>query len=354
MIGAHTSAKTTMVGGAGDDVYVTFNSADVINESGGGGNDTVYAAVDFVQPANVETLWLVGSATQGTGNDSGGTLVANNNLSSTITGGAGADLLVGAHDVTSTLQGGAGNDTYVVFMSGDTVQESPNAGNDIVYSTADFVLPENVETLWLIGSATHATSNAAGGTLVANNNLNSTLTGGQGSDLLVGGHSSLTTMAGGQGDDTYVSFVAGDVVQEGANGGNDSLVTYVSQTIPTNVETMFLAEGAGAINGTGGNDIDTIIGNAFDNVLDGGANLDVLVGNGGADTFVFKAGEAVGDIVTDFTSGQDHLKFMGYGAGSVTPLDATHWQINSANGLIHDHITLQNGAAIQPNDVLFV
>jgi Ca2+-binding RTX toxin-like protein len=74
-----------------------------------------------------------------------------------------------------------------------------------------------------------------------------------------------------------VSFVAGDVVQEASNGGNDSLVTCVSQTIPSNVETMFLAAGAGAINGTGGNGIDTIIGNAFDNIIDGGANLDVLV-----------------------------------------------------------------------------
>jgi len=154
----------------------------------------------------------------------------------------------------------------------------------------------------------------------------------QGADLLVGGHSSVTTTAGGQGDDTYVSFVAGDVVQEGVSGGNDSLVTYVSQTIPANVETMFLAEGAGAINGTGGAGIDTIIGNAFDNVLDGSANLDVLVGNGGADTFVFNAGEAAGDIVTDFTSGQDHLKLVGYGAGTLTQQDATHWQINPPTG----------------------
>jgi len=354
LVGAHTAAITTMTGGAGDDVYVTFNSSDVIQESPGAGNDTVYAAVDYIQPGNVETLWLVGSATHGTGNNSGGTLVANNNLSSTITGGASADLLVGAHDVTSTLAGGGGDDTYVVFNSGDTVQEQPNGGNDIVYATADFTLPANIETLWLIGGATHATSNSSGGTLVANNNLNSVLTGGSGSDLLVGGHSSVTTMAGGQGNDTYVSFVAGDVVQEAANAGNDSLVTYVSQTIPDNVETMFLAEGAGAINGTGGSGPDTIIGNAFDNVLDGKGGLDILVGGGGNDTFVFKAGDVAGDIVTDFTSGQDKLQFMGYGAGTLTQVDATHWQINSASGLIHDILTLQNEAAVHAGDFLFV
>jgi Ca2+-binding RTX toxin-like protein len=355
LVGVHTASKTTMAGGAGDDTYVTFNSTDDIQENAAGGRDTIYAAADFTLPANVEILWLIGNATHGTGNANGGTLVANNNVASTITGGSGLDLLVGAHNVTSTLAGAGGDDTYVVFNSGDTVQEASGDGNDALYATTDFVLPANVETLWLIGAATHATSNGSGGTLVANNNLDSTLTGASASDLLVGGHASVSTMIGGDGNDTYVTFNTSDVIQETASGGsNDALVTYVSHTIPDNVETMFLGTDAGPINGTGGNGADTIIGNAFDNVLDGDANRDVLVGAGGADTFVFKAGEAVGDVVTDFTSGQDHLKFVGYGAGTLTQIDATHWQINSANGLTHDTITLNNAPSIQPNDVLFV
>jgi Ca2+-binding RTX toxin-like protein len=69
---------------------------------------------------------------------------------------------------------------------------------------------------------------------------------------------------------------------------------------------------------------------------------------------VFKAGEVAGDIITDFTSGQDHLKFSGYGAGTLTQVDATHWQINSANGLLHDTLALTNAPSIQANDVLFV
>jgi Ca2+-binding RTX toxin-like protein len=174
--------------------------------------------------------------------------------------------------------------------------------------------------------------------LVANNNLDGTLTRGSGSDLLVGGHASTTTMAGSGGNDTYVTFNATDVIQESASGGNDTLVTYASRTIPVNVETMFLAEGAGPINGTGGSGIDTIIGNGFDNVLDGRGNIDVLVGGGGNDTFVFQRGEANGDIVTDFagsaSGGGDKLQFAGYGTAAaganLAQIDATHWQINSA------------------------
>jgi len=338
----------------GDDEYVTFNSTDEIQESPGGGKDTLYVGADFTLPTNVEILWLIGTATHGTGNANGGTLVANNSVASTITGGVGLDLMVGAHDVASILAGGGGDDTYVVFNSGDTVQEASGGGNDALYATTDFVLPANVETLWLIGAATHATSNSSGGTLVANNNLASTLTGGSASDLLVGGHASIATMVGGDGNDTFVTFNTSDLIQETAGGGsNDALVTYVSHTMPDNVETMFLGTDAGAINGTGGNGADTIIGNGFDNVLDGGANLDILVGGAGADTFVFKAGEVAGDVVTDFTSGQDHLKLTGYGAGTLTQLDATHYQINSANGLIHDTIALGNAPLVQPNDMLF-
>lgn len=46
----------TLRGGAGDDVYLVNNSHDVVTEAPGGGNDVVYASVDFTQPDNVEHL----------------------------------------------------------------------------------------------------------------------------------------------------------------------------------------------------------------------------------------------------------------------------------------------------------
>ncbi len=52
-------------------------------------------------------------------------------------------------------------------------------------------------------------------------------------------------------------------------------------------------------------------------MLDGRGGADTLTGGAGNDTFVFRAGEADGDVVTDFTgagrAAGDQLKFVGYG-----------------------------------------
>ena len=49
---------------------------------------------------------------------------------------------------------------------------------------------------------------------------------------------------------------------------------------------------------------------------------------------------------------------MGYGTAAqgatFTQVDATHWSINSADGSVHDVITLQNGASVHPSDYVFV
>jgi VCBS repeat-containing protein/probable HAF family extracellular repeat protein len=94
----------------------------------------------------------------------------------------------------------------------------------------------------------------------------------------------------------------------------------------------------------------------------GGSGSDVLVanvagvtltGNGGADTFVFAKGFANGDTITDVSSG-DHFVFTGFGTeatgASFTQADATHWSINSADGLTHEIIALQNGAVPHVGD----
>ena len=83
-----------------------------------------------------------GADLQGYGNTLANTLIGNsgNNL---LNGGIGAD----------GMQGGAGNDTYFVDNVGDGVVEGAGAGNDTVFSTVNFTLSANVETLILQGSA---------------------------------------------------------------------------------------------------------------------------------------------------------------------------------------------------------
>lgn len=383
LVGAHAVASD-LIGGAGDDSYVVFDTGDILQEDAGSGNDTVYAHADYTLPANVETLYLLGSATYGAGNDSGSVLVANSDQSSTLVGGAAADLLVGAHSVASTLVGGGGDDIYVIFNSGDTIEEAANGGNDTVYSHADYVLSSNVETLYLTDGATHATANDEGATLVANCELASVLTGGAGNDLLIGSHGAASTLTGGAGDDAYVIFNSQDVIAEDASGGNDTVYALADYVLPDNVETLYLVGSASqatahdhgatlvanptvdsTLTGGSGSDLlvgshssaSTMIGGGGDDALVSFGSRDTLIGGIGDDTFVFRPGAHEGATVADFASASDHLVFIGYGSAdegaSLVQLDATHWSVNSADGLVHDIVEFSNAVTIHAYDYMF-
>jgi Ca2+-binding RTX toxin-like protein len=85
-----------------------------------------------------------------------------------------------------------------------------------------------------------------------------------------------------------------------------------------------------------------------DDTIDGGPGIDHLNGGPGADLFVFHAGEANGDVVTDFNEvSGDRLQFLGYDDGATfAQIDATHWQIGS------DVITFSNAPIISASDYI--
>ena len=155
----------------------------------------MFASAHFGLSADVENLTLTGGADlQGYGNSGINTLTGNsgNNL---LNGGAGAD----------TMQGGLGNDVYFVDDVGDQVIENLNEGTDAVFSTVDYTLTANVETLVLQGAGNlSGTGNTLDNKLFGNSGDN-TLNGGAGADRLTGG----------LGNDTFV-FNAGQ-----ANGDVD-------------------------------------------------------------------------------------------------------------------------------------
>jgi len=170
---------------------------------------------------------------------------------------------------------------------------------------------------------------------------------------------------------------AGDNVLDGGAGGADNIkgfggsdtVSYASSKSGVIIDLTAQVTWDGSVNdtlssienATGSRFNDKIWGNAAANVLDGGQGADVLTGYGGNDTFMFRRGEANGDTVADFTdnggNGGDRLDFFGYGTAAegatFSQLDATHWSINSADGSVHDVITLKNGATVQAGDFLF-
>src|SRR5262249_46215309 len=206
---------------------------------------------------------------------------------------------------------------------------------------------------------------------------NDTLKGGGGSDLLIGdsGNDSLDggegddTMNGGIGNDVYYVDSTFDIVWEDDSwdgGGTDTVYStavayYLSDY--SNVEILSLdTPAATGVYAFGNMYSNTIVGNGNDNVLDGGGGSDALYGLGGNDTFIFQAGEANGDIIVDFNgngaAAGDVLELRGYGTAAegatFVQLTATTWQINSADGLTHDVITLVGAPTVHATDFAFV
>jgi Ca2+-binding RTX toxin-like protein len=187
-------------------------------------------------------------------------------------------------------------------------------------------------------------------------------------------------MSGGDGNDTYFVQESLDSVSEtnsGVAGGIDTVYSAINMALGSNPEYLFIYGSATVAIGNGlGNAVvgsysglelllrgmggtDTITGGGGNDLIDGGGGVDSLTGSGGADTFVFRPGETNGDVIHDFNGAGagalDTLRFENYGAGATfTQIDATHWQINWFNNMLHDVITFSNAAAIHPTDYVFV
>lgn len=315
-----------MTGGTGDDTYIVDNEADTLTEYGGGGIDTVLSSINYGLAANVENLSLTGTtATTGAGNTLSNVLTGNN-LNNILSGDSGNDTLDGGIG-TDSLSGGIGNDTYIVDNSGDTVTETSTITTeiDVVQASVSYTLGNNVENLTLTGTAN---INGIGNTLhnkVTGNSGINFLKGGAGDDTLMGaegddwlddggsgndfldGGAGKDNLKGGTGNDTYVVDNFRDQVVEtwsnGADsGGNDTVQSYITYTLGSNLENLTLL-GGNIINGTGNSLNNSLIGNSAANTLDGKDGNDYLDGGGGKDLIIGGLGNdtldgSTGDIDT--------------------------------------------------------
>jgi Ca2+-binding RTX toxin-like protein len=246
-----------LVGGKGNDTYIVDNLGDVVVEEANEGLDTVKSSIDYSLTANVENLTLIGSgAINGTGNALNN-LITGNGLANVLEGGAGVD----------TLIGGAGNDTYVVdlIVKGSGIKASVALEDTVVEKAGQ---GDDTLVLRMGTDAINAFTGKAAVTLGANlenldasdtGNLNLSLTGNAGNNLIIGNLGD-NTLNGGAGDDQ-------------------------------------LQAGAGGLN-----------------TLIGGLGADTMFGNSGKDTFKFNTLKELGlndqqDVIHNFTSGIDQLDF---------------------------------------------
>lgn len=187
------SGVDQMNGGAGNDVYYVDNVSDQVVELAGLGVDIVYTSVSYILPVNVENGTALGSANINlTGNGIDNVLTGNSG-SNFIDGGAGAD----------TMVGGLGSDNYVVNNVNDEVIENPFEGQDSIFTSVSFTLPDNVENLVAQGGVFDIT--------LTGNSGDNFIVGGQGNNVLIGAGGADTfvfdlNLGGGFGNDTVNDF----------------------------------------------------------------------------------------------------------------------------------------------------
>ncbi len=282
---------TSVVGGAGMDTAIVTGATDAVTLNLTTGLiELATASSSTHHNTFIATLatWAV-TVTGGSGKDTilGGNM--NDNLSGgagddSITGGFGNDILTGGLGI-DFLDGGDGNDT-LKFDNLDTSVIGGQGTDTAALASASGganlnLFAGQIESVNASISTFNNLFDASGADWIVN------ITGGSGDDTIIGG-SKNDRLNGGSGNDLITGGLGNDTLNGGA--GNDT-VSYstASSAVNVNLVTMKATGGAGADsillfeNITGSSFGDTLIGDSSDNILDGGPDVDTIIGGGGTD-----------------------------------------------------------------------
>ena len=157
----------------------------------------------------------------------------------------------------------------------------------------------------------------------------------------------------GASSDFDMNVTVNDVLGEDVDGDNRD------NTFFGGAEHDILKGNNGDDTLVGGGGSDTLNGGNNDDTLDGGAGADILTGGSGNDVFVFRKGEANGDVVMDFKgqgSDGDEIVLFGYAAGTTFTRigggNSDLYEIND-HGFI-EYVTIHGPGHVPPGDVHFM
>jgi Ca2+-binding RTX toxin-like protein len=305
-IGEHDVYRSinTILGGSGNDTLAVQDvdrvGVNITGQSfllvGGDGNDS-FLTDSF--PSNI-------TAIGGNGNDRFEFHYQNN----TLIGGAGDDYFTNAGDdgAAASIDAGSGYDTENFASEPDvTVQMAP--GLEKLISSGVNVVGNDLNNLIVVESGYGAVSvhgGAGNDTIRVDGTDNELLYGDAGNDSLVGGVGN-DTIHGGTGNDTLDGGLGSDDLW--GDGGWDT-ADYSHRGLGLNLSLDNIANDGPRSNPSerdnihsdietilGGSGADRIIGNAFANKLVGNAGNDTIYGGDGNDTLIGGAG-------TDHLDGQ--------------------------------------------------
>ncbi|AKU23036.1 hypothetical protein ACZ75_17810 [Massilia sp. NR 4-1] len=217
----------------------------------------------------------------------------------TLYGGDGNDEMDGDYG-DDLLYGGNGNDTLDGYRDNDTLYGD----------TGDDELDGNRGNDSLDGGDGNDSLKGGDGL--------DTLLGGDGDDTLDGG-ANADTLAGGAGNDEYHIGLGNDLIVEEAGKGIDHVRSTTSYTLTGNVEVLTLDSNAG-LNGSGNSGNNLLLGGAGVNVLIGEEGNDILQGADGDDQLSDAMGHNVltGDAGSDLLTVVSGHAFVTGGVGDDT------------------------------------
>ena len=287
------AGNDTLDGLGGNDLLKGYVGNDVL--LGGDGHDRLHGESAWIgTPTDVDDI-LYGGA----GND-------------LLYGEIGNDLLDGGSG-NDWLEGGEGTDTYIFGRGYGTDQVIAFGGEDRIVLSPD-VSPANVIVSGGGGALVLRISGTSDQLFVPLHprdpfhrigyvefsdgtvwtqamllEMTRTVRGTEHADTLFGAMRA-ETFVGGTGDDRYVDVESTDTVIELAAEGIDTIDTSLNYTLPEHFENLTLQSSARV--GTGNHAANVIIGTGADNVLDGRAGNDRIIGGG---VLVDESGAVHGD-----------------------------------------------------------
>jgi len=248
----------------------------------------------------------------------------NDNLANSLTGTAGRDLLQGFGGA-DTMSGGAGDDTYIV-STGDVLSDS--GGVDTVVTDVNWTLAAGFENITMAGTGNLIATGNNGGNFAIGNSGDNYFNMRAGDDTIQAGAGNDWIDMSAFGTESY----GNDMIDGGAGTDTVNFAISAGQQSAVNVDLTSGLFNGGGLNGVGGGlvqNVEHVVGAAFNDSIKGAAAAetlegregndtlsgmggnDTLVGGTGQDTFVFAAapGVANADLVSDFVSGTDKLAF---------------------------------------------
>ncbi|MDF2077823.1 hypothetical protein P2Q70_24825 [Pseudomonas mendocina] len=303
-----------LIGGTGNDTYIvdlvqkgtgakaSIALEDTVTEAANAGDDTLILRGEVLTEnyttltlgANLETLDAsqTGLSRLHLSGNAGDNVLIGNDADNVLDGKAGID----------TLIGGKGNDTYVLDREEELalVAEIAGEGDD----TLRITYRNNSKTEALVVDLNQANLQQ-----VENIQLTGTgifeLIGNDLANVLDGGKNA-AVLRGGAGDDTYiVGHKDAQIIELDGEGDNDTVKSTVNWTLGANLENLTLL-GKAALNGTGNELSNLLIGNDGNNVLDGGSGADRMEGGKGNDTYIVDHKDDV--VVENDKEGIDTVK----------------------------------------------